>query len=40
MVRFRDGSTIAQLGLPDMRLPIQYALVYPERVDTNCLAWS
>ena len=25
MVRFRDGSTLAQLGLPDMRLPIQYA---------------
>lgn len=35
MVRFRDGSTIAQLGLPDMRLPIQYALVYPDRVDTG-----
>ena len=35
MVRFADGSTIAQLGLPDMRLPIQYALVYPERVDTG-----
>lgn len=35
MVRFRDGSTIAQLGLPDMRLPIQYSLVYPERVDTK-----
>lgn len=35
MVRYRDGSTIAQLGLPDMRLPIQYALVYPERVDTQ-----
>jgi len=35
MVRFRDGSVIAQLGLPDMRLPIQYALVYPERVDTG-----
>ncbi|HLH80825.1 MAG TPA: 1-deoxy-D-xylulose-5-phosphate reductoisomerase [Chthonomonas sp.] len=35
MVRFRDGSTLAQMGLPDMRLPIQYALVYPERVDTN-----
>ena len=26
----RDGSVIAQLGLPDMRLPIQYALFYPE----------
>ncbi len=35
MVRYRDGSTIAQLGLPDMRLPIQYALVYPERIDTD-----
>lgn len=35
MVRFRDGSTLAQLGLPDMRLPIQYALVYPERPDTG-----
>ncbi len=35
MVRFTDGSTIAQLGLPDMRLPIQYALVYPERPDTG-----
>ncbi len=35
MVRFTDGSTLAQLGLPDMRLPIQYALVYPERVDTG-----
>jgi 1-deoxy-D-xylulose-5-phosphate reductoisomerase len=35
MVRFRDGSVVAQLGLPDMRLPIQYALVYPERVETG-----
>jgi 1-deoxy-D-xylulose-5-phosphate reductoisomerase len=35
MVRYRDGSTIAQLGLPDMRLPIQYALVYPERLDSG-----
>ncbi len=35
LVRFRDGSVIAQLGLPDMRLPIQYALVYPERIDTD-----
>lgn len=32
MVRFRDGSTIAQLSQPDMRLPIQYALTYPRRV--------
>lgn len=35
MVRFRDGSVLAQLGLPDMRLPIQYALVYPERLPTE-----
>jgi 1-deoxy-D-xylulose-5-phosphate reductoisomerase len=32
MVEFVDGSVVAQLGLPDMRLPIQYALTYPERV--------
>ncbi|NHM27422.1 1-deoxy-D-xylulose-5-phosphate reductoisomerase [Desulfofundulus sp. TPOSR] len=31
MVEFVDGSVIAQLGLPDMRLPIQYALSYPDR---------
>ncbi|MCS7209603.1 MAG: 1-deoxy-D-xylulose-5-phosphate reductoisomerase [Fimbriimonadales bacterium] len=35
LVEFVDGSTIAQLSLPDMRLPIQYALLYPERVDTQ-----
>lgn len=32
MVRFTDGSVKAQLGNPDMRLPIQYALSYPERL--------
>ncbi|WP_312562329.1 1-deoxy-D-xylulose-5-phosphate reductoisomerase [Anaerospora sp.] len=32
MVEFVDGSTIAQLGKPDMRLPIQYALTYPQRI--------
>ena len=32
MVEFVDGSVIAQLGWPDMRLPIQYALTYPKRV--------
>jgi 1-deoxy-D-xylulose-5-phosphate reductoisomerase len=31
MVEFRDGSTIAQLSLPDMRLPVVYALAYPDR---------
>jgi 1-deoxy-D-xylulose-5-phosphate reductoisomerase len=32
LVEFRDGSYKAQLGLPDMRLPIQYALTYPEHL--------
>lgn len=32
MVEFHDGSVKAQLGLPDMRLPIQYAIGYPERL--------
>lgn len=32
MVEFEDGAVMAQLGTPDMRLPIQYALYYPERV--------
>lgn len=31
MVEFEDGSVMAQLGTPDMKLPIQYALYYPER---------
>ena len=31
MVEFKDGAVMAQLGTPDMRLPIQYALYYPER---------
>lgn len=31
MVEYKDGAVIAQLGTPDMKLPIQYALVYPER---------
>lgn len=32
MVQYKDGSVIAQLGVPDMRLPIQYALFYPNRM--------
>ena len=32
MVEFVDGSVMAQLGIPDMRIPIQYALTYPDRV--------
>ena len=35
LVEFRDGAVLAQLGLPDMRLPIEYALLYPERVDAG-----
>jgi 1-deoxy-D-xylulose-5-phosphate reductoisomerase len=35
MVQFEDGSIKAQLGLPDMRLPIQYAIGYPERLKTD-----
>ncbi len=33
MVEYKDGAVIAQLGTPDMKLPIQYALYYPERRD-------
>jgi 1-deoxy-D-xylulose-5-phosphate reductoisomerase len=36
LVEFRDGSQIAQLSLPDMRLPIQYALTYPGHVPGPC----
>ena len=35
MVEFTDGSFVAQLGVTDMRLPIQYALTYPERLETG-----
>lgn len=35
MVQFADGSIKAQLGMPDMKLPIQYAFTYPERIKTN-----
>lgn len=35
MVEFIDGSVLAQLGVPDMKLPIQYALTYPGRVTSN-----
>ncbi|MFT7034910.1 MAG: 1-deoxy-D-xylulose-5-phosphate reductoisomerase [Cyclobacteriaceae bacterium] len=35
MVQFKDGSIKAQLGLPDMRLPIQFALSYPNRLDSD-----
>lgn len=35
MVQYVDGSVKAQLGVPDMRLPIQYALSFPERIDSR-----
>ena len=35
LVEFNDKSVIAQLGLPDMKIPIQYALTYPKRLKTN-----
>ena len=35
LVQFTDGSVKAQLGLPDMKLPIQYAMAYPERLKTD-----
>jgi 1-deoxy-D-xylulose-5-phosphate reductoisomerase len=34
LVRFRDGASLAHLGYPDMRVPISYALTYPERATT------
>lgn len=35
-VEYRDGSVISQMSPPDMRLPIQYALTFPDRVDCPC----
>src|SRR5437773_9530013 len=35
MVQFEDGSLKAQMGLPDMKLPIQYALSFPKRIVNN-----
>ncbi len=32
MVQFEDGSIKAQMGLPDMKLPIQYAMAFPQRI--------
>ena len=39
-VQFKDGSIIAQIGVPDMKLPIQYALAYPERIKNNFKRFS
>lgn len=35
LVEYKDSSTIAQLGYPDMRVPIQYALTYPKRIENQ-----
>src|SRR5882762_8633591 len=35
MIQFEDGSIKAQMGLPDMKLPIQYALAFPQRIRNN-----
>jgi 1-deoxy-D-xylulose-5-phosphate reductoisomerase len=40
IVQFTDGSMKAQMGLPDMKLPIQYALAYPQRIKTNFKRFS
>jgi 1-deoxy-D-xylulose-5-phosphate reductoisomerase len=37
LVEFEDGSTVAQLGMPSMELPILYALTYPERADDRAI---
>ena len=39
-VQFKDGSIIAQMGLPDMKLPIQYALGYPKRLQNSFKRFS
>lgn len=39
MVEYADGAVIAQLGTPDMRLPIQYALYYPSRRNLSGENW-
>ena len=37
LVDYADGSVLAQLGVPDMRIPIAYTLAWPERMETPCL---
>lgn len=36
LVEFRDGAMLAQMGVPDMRIPIQLALTYPQRLEAPC----
>lgn len=40
MVEYCDNAVLAQMGAPDMRLPIQYALTWPERTDTVATPWD
>ena len=40
MVQFRDASVIAQLGTPDMRVPIAYGLAWPERIERGARRWT
>ena len=40
MVEYNDGSVIAQVSATDMRMPIQYALTYPERVEAPVPRWT
>ena len=40
MVKFKDGSVLGQLGWPDMRLPISYALLYPARLPNQLSPWN
>ncbi len=40
MVKFKDGSVLGQMGWPDMRLPIAYALLYPDRVHNSIPPWN
>lgn len=40
LVKFKDGSVLGQLGWPNMRLPIQYALLYPERPPSGVKNWN
>lgn len=40
MVEFKDGSVLGQFGWPDMRLPLAYALLHPERKPNSLKTWS
>jgi 1-deoxy-D-xylulose-5-phosphate reductoisomerase len=40
LVKFRDGSVLGQLGWPDMRLPIAYSLLYPDRLPNQLRPWN